>query len=145
MSTDTKNPMNYGYAGDEQITLTAVEFMTLKSAVEHGINATVETYLPEVVRFVNKETSDIVENPSKEDIANGVVVLVTDKDATFNSSNVKVHYNSKLTHDMVRGQQLILEIHERHVESGVAKSSEELQAISDKMKEDMPQETPGVE
>ena len=131
MQEEVKNPLNYGYLGDEKIEITAKEFIAMKTAVEQGINSTLESYLPEVVKYVNIETSKIVDNPSQEDLQSGKVTLVTDRDATFSPSNVKYQYSTKLTPDMIMGQQLIMEIHERNVETGVAKSIEELQKASE--------------
>jgi hypothetical protein len=131
MSTEQKNPMNFGYLGDEQITISAKEFMALKVAVEHGINATAESYMPEVLRYLSTADGSHVENPSAEDIKLGVVVPVTDREATFNANNVKFKYSSKLTVDMVDAQQLIMEIHTRNVENGVAKSREELEKANE--------------
>jgi hypothetical protein len=131
MQEEVKNPLNYGYLGDEKIEITAKEFMAMKSAVEQGINATLESYLPEVTKYVNIETSSIVASPSQEDLQAGKVTLVTDRDATFNPANVRYQYSTKLTPDMIMGQQLIMEIHERNVEIGVAKTLEELQKASE--------------
>jgi hypothetical protein len=131
MQEETKNPLNYGYLGDEKIEITSKEFMAMKTAIEQGINATLESYLPEVTRYVNIETSKIVESPSQEDLQSGKVTLVTDRDATFSPANVKYQYSTKLTPDMIMGQQLIMEIHERNVETGIAKSVEVLQKASE--------------
>lgn len=131
MQEEVKNPLNYGYLGDEKIEITAKEFIAMKTAIEQGINSTLDSYLPEVTRYVNVETSKIVENPSQEDLQSGKVALVTDRDATFSPMNVRYHYSTKLTPDMIMGQQLIMEIHERNVEVGVAKSSEELKKLSE--------------
>jgi hypothetical protein len=131
MQEEVKNPMNFGYLGDEQITISAKEFMALKVAVEHGINATAESYMPEVLRYLSTSDGSQVENPSAEDIRLGVVIPVTDREATFNASNVKFKYSSKLTVDMVDAQQLIMEIHTRNVENGIAKSREELEKANE--------------
>lgn len=130
MTEEVKNPMNYGYFGDEQITITAREFMGLKAAVEHGINATSESYMPEILKYVSTEDSSFVESPTDEDLLSGKVVPVTDREATFNPRNVKFKYSTKLTPDMVAAQELILEIHTRNVEMGNAKSKEELEEAS---------------
>lgn len=129
MQEEIKNPLDYGYLGDERVELTAKEFMQLKNAVEQGINATLESFLPEVLRYVNRETSEIVSEPTQEELASGKVVTVTDREATFNPTNVRYQYNTKLSPDMIKGQQLIMEIHERNVETGVAKSIVELEAL----------------
>ena len=130
MTEEVKNPMNYGYIGNEEIVISAREFMMMKAAVEHGINATSESYMPEVLKYVNTEDSSIVESPSDEDLMSGKVVPVTDREATFNPRNVKFNYSTKLTPDMVAAQELILEIHTRNVEMGNAKSKEELEEAS---------------
>lgn len=130
MTEEVKNPMNYGYIGNEEIVISAREFMMMKAAVEHGINATSESYMPEVLKYVNTEDSSIVESPSDEDLMSGKVVPVTDREATFNPKNVKFKYSTKLTPDMVAAQELILEIHTRNVEMGNAKSKEELEEAS---------------
>ena len=130
MTEEVKNPMNYGYIGNEEIVISAREFMMMKAAVEHGINATSESYMPEVLKYVNTEDSSIVESPSDEDLISGKVVPVTDREATFNPRNVKFKYSTKLTPDMVAAQELILEIHTRNVDMGNAKSKEELEEAS---------------
>jgi hypothetical protein len=130
MQEEVKNPLEYGYLGDERVELTAKEFMQLKNAVEQGINATLESFLPEVLRYVDRESSEIVLEPNQEDLTSGKVVTVTDREATFNPANVKYQYNTKLSPDMIKGQQLIMEIHERNVETGVAKSIVELEALT---------------
>lgn len=130
MTEEVKNPMNYGYIGNEEIVISAREFMMMKAAVEHGINATSESYMPEVLKYVNTEDSSIVESPSDEDLMSGKVVPVTDREATFNPRNVKFKYSTKLTPDMVAAQELILEIHTRNVDMGNAKSKEELEEAS---------------
>lgn len=130
MTEEVKNPMNYGYIGNEEIVISAREFMMMKAAVEHGINATSESYMPEILKYVNTEDSSIVESPSDEDLMSGKVVPVTDREATFNPRNVKFKYSTKLTPDMVAAQELILEIHTRNVDMGNAKSKEELEEAS---------------
>lgn len=131
MNEEVKNPLNFGYLGDEKFEISAKEFIAMKSAIEQGINSTLESYLPEVTKYVDTVTSKIVESPSQEDIQSGKVVMVTDRDATFNSANVRYQYSTKLTPDMIMGQQLIMEIHERNVGLGIAKSMEELQKASE--------------
>jgi hypothetical protein len=128
------NPMDYGYSGNEEVTITAAEFMLLKRAVEHGINATLETFLPEVTKYVNIETSELVDEFTEEDLTSGKVVLVTDREATFSPKNVKYQYNTKLTPDMIQSQELIMNIHERNIEKGVAKTVQELESLKEEKK-----------
>jgi hypothetical protein len=108
--------------------------MLLKRAVEHGINATLETFLPEVTKYVNIETSELVDEFTEEDLTSGKVVLVTDREATFSPKNVKYQYNTKLTPDMIQSQELIMNIHERNIEKGVAKTVQELESLKEEKK-----------
>jgi hypothetical protein len=121
----------FGYQGDEQITITAKEFIKLRSAVEQGISATIINYLPEVVNWVEVSTASKIDNPTQEQIQNREVVMVTDRESTFNPGNVKTFFSDKLSMDMVEGQELIAEIHQRNIESGVAKSFQDLKELSE--------------
>lgn len=124
---ESTNPLDYGYTGSEAITISAKEFVLLKNAVEAGIAATMEAYLPEVTRYVNVKTTKVVKNPTSEDLVSKKVVLVTDREATFSQENVSVKYNAnKITREMIQAQALIMEIHERNVEVGVAIHSSKL-------------------
>lgn len=130
---EVKNPMDYGYTGEEVITISAREFIALKNAVEGGINATIETFMPEVLEYVSTETSKTVEKPSPEDIASGKVVLVSNRRATFSQENVRLQYNtSKITREMVQGQELVLDIHDRNVNNGVATHRDQLAELAKK-------------
>ena len=124
-------PQGFGYQGDEQITITAKEFIKLKSAVEQGIRSTIVNYLPEVTNWIEVATSNQVESPTLEQIQNGEVVMVTNRESTFSPSNVKTFFSDKLSMDMVEGQELMAAIHQRNIETGVAKSFQTLKELSE--------------
>lgn len=127
-----KDVFNFGYLGDEKIEITANEFNLIKVALEQGISATQTVTYPEVFQFLNKETGKAVKNPSKDDLALGKVIQVTDKESTFSRENAKLSYDgSKLAPEMLYAQELILEIHTRNVEAGIAKSAEELKKANE--------------
>lgn len=129
---DIKNVYDYGYNGNEEITITAQEFTLLKLAVEQGITATQRIDYPEVTAYVSKTTGKNVKNPSKEDILASKVTLTTDKEATFTSENAKVTYDgAKLRPEMLYAQELVLDIHLRNIEAGIAKSAEELKKANE--------------
>jgi hypothetical protein len=124
-------PQGFGYQGDEQITITAKEFIKLKSAVEQGIRSTIVNYLPEVTNWIEVATSNQVESPTLEQIQNGEVVMVTNRESTFSPNNVKTFFSDKLSMDMVEGQELMAAIHQRNIETGVAKSFQTLKELSE--------------
>jgi len=130
--TQENMPQGFGYQGDEQITISAKEFIKLKAAVEQGIRSTIVNYLPEVVNWVEVSTSNQVENPTKDQIQKGEVAMVTNRESTFSPNNVKTFFSDKLSMDMVEGQELMASIHQRNIESGVAKSFQTLKELSEK-------------
>ena len=122
-----KNIFEYGYAGDEQVTISAKEFMILKSAVDAGIASLQRVEYPEVIMYLDAESGDRVENPSDEDLATGKVILSTDKEATFSNRNAKISYDAmKLTPEMLYAQEIVVDVHARNVRDGIAKPQEEL-------------------
>lgn len=124
-------PQGFGYQGDEQITITAKEFIKLKSAVEQGIRSTIVNYLPEVTNWIEVATSNQVESPTLEQIQKGEVVMVTNRESTFSPNNVKTFFSDRLSMDMVEGQELMASIHQRNIENGVAKSFQTLKELSE--------------
>jgi len=126
---NTPMPQGFGYQGDEMITISAKEFIKLKAAVEQGIRATIVNYLPEVTDWIEVATSNRVESPTMEQIQNREVVMVTNRESTFSPNNVKTFFSDKLSMEMVEGQELLASIHQRNIESGLAKSFEELRAM----------------
>lgn len=129
---ENKNPQDYGYTGDERFEVSAREFMTFKMAVEAGIQATAEVYMPEVTKYVNTETAQEVLNPSADDVLSGKVVQVTDRQATFSERNIQIKYNAnKITKEMTAAQEMVFDIHSRNVESGVAKHIDQLKKLKE--------------
>lgn len=130
--TQENMPQGFGYQGDEQITISAKEFIKIKAAVEQGIRSTIVNYLPEVINWIEVSTSNQVENPTQDQIHKGEVVMVTNRESTFSPNNVKTFFSDKLSMDMVEGQELMASIHQRNIESGVAKSFQTLKELSEK-------------
>ncbi len=127
MKEQIKNPFEYGYLGDEKIEISANEFNLIRTALDHGIAATQKIDYVEITAYRDSETGKAVANPKEEDVASGKVRLITDKEATFHPSNAKVVYDGqKLKPEMLYASEMILDIHIRNVEAGIAKSKEQL-------------------
>jgi len=124
-----KNPFEYGYLGDERFEISAMEYNLLRVALEQGLEATQSVDYPEVFQFIDTATSKKATKYTDEDLALGRVVRVTDKEATFSQGNAQVSYNGlKLKAEMLHAQELLMDIHVRNMESGIAKPIADLQA-----------------
>lgn len=132
MKENLKNPFDYGYLGEEEITITAREFNLIRTALEQGIAATQKINYVEVIVYRDTTTGKEVKNPSQEDIQTGKVKLSMDKAETFNQQNTQVTYDAMLLRpEMLYASEMILDIHIRNVESGIAKTREELEKANE--------------
>ena len=103
------NPNDYGYAGTEKITISAEEYMLFKVALEQGLLLTQNISYPALYK----------EEDGKK---------YFDNESTFSDENVKIEYDGKkLTKEMLIAQRLLVEIHLRNIEEGIAKSKEDLE------------------
>jgi hypothetical protein len=119
-------PSEYGYKGDEQITITGKEFLLLREAIKDGIQASIDYRMDEVVKWVNQDGEDI-ENPTPEQIVNGEVRKATDIRATFSDENTKTYFDPRrLTNEMLLGQELMLDIHMRNINNQIAVHKDEV-------------------
>lgn len=84
------------------------EFEILANAIADGLDAVTEYRYEQVQVFVDKETSHVVDLPSKEDIMSGKVVQTTDPDQTMRG--LKTFYDAKkLTPAMMEAGRIIAE------------------------------------
>lgn len=103
------NPNDYGYTGTEKITISAEEYMLFKVALEQGLLLTQNISYPALYK----------EEDGKK---------YFDNESTFSDENVKMEYDGKkLTKEMLIAQSLLVEIHLRNIEEGIAKSKEDLE------------------
>lgn len=128
------NPSEYGYTGEETFEISAKEFQLIKVALEQGLQNGIKMEAVEVKMYIDKETGEPVENPSELDLALGKVLVMTNKQATFDPENIKYVYDmTKISREMLVAQELITDIHLRNVESGVAKHREDLKPKIEKV------------
>lgn len=122
-----KTLSNQWYSGIEQITISAQEYVLLKTAVEQGLQALSSTSFPEVKTFVNIDTGEYVDKPTQKQIKDGKVVETVSPEKTFSLANRVVSYDGKVTQEMLAARELIVIIHQRNIEQGVTTDVEELQ------------------
>jgi len=125
------NPQEYGYLGTEKFEITSSEFMLFKMALEQGLRLTEVVTYPQVFEYVDQE-GKVVKSPSEEDLITGKVNKVPNTEKTFSDENLTVTYNAdKITKEMLMAQELLMDLHFRNIESGVAKSIEELKSAKE--------------
>ena len=115
------------YNGSEQITISAQEYVLLKTAVEQGLQALAMVSFPEVKAYVNVETGEYIEKPTKKQITEGTAVQTVSPEKTFSTENRVIAYDGKVTQEMLAARELVIIIHQRNIEQGLTTSVEELQ------------------
>jgi len=99
------NPSDYIYDnGDELITITVREFLTLKTASEQGLLLCQNSEFPAVYKKYKGRS-------------------VFSPEDTFKQSNEKVSYDSKkITMEMLMAQEIFIKTHLDNIEKGIAKN-----------------------
>lgn len=125
--TETKKTLqNSWYRGNENITITAQEYILLKVAVEQGLQALVTVSFPEVKTFVNTDTGEYITKPSKKQLADGTAVETVSPEKTFSAENRVIAYDGKVTQEMLAARELVIVIHQRNIEEGLTTDVETL-------------------
>lgn len=84
------------------------EFEILANAIADGLEAVTEYRFEQAQVYVNKDTSEVVESPTKEDVESGKVILSVDPDQTLRG--FKTFYDAKrLTPAMMEAGRIIAE------------------------------------
>jgi translation elongation factor EF-Tu-like GTPase len=122
-----KTLANQFYNGAEQITISAQEYILLKTAVEQGLNALASISFPEVKAFVNAETGEYINKPNQKQIKDGFAIETVSPEKTFSLENRVISYDGKVTQEMLAARELVMIIHQRNIEQGLTTDVEELQ------------------
>ena len=117
--SEKKNLQNQWYKGTETIEISAQEYILLKVAAEQSLQQFVKVSYPEVRTYVNKETGEYVEKPSKKQLETNAVAFVVSPERTFAQENMRVDYDGKVTQEILAARELILAIHQRNIEKGI--------------------------
>lgn len=112
-----KNPQEYGYVGDELITMTAEDFISLRQALNASLSKETSLTYPEKYKYINRENGEAIKNVTDKNKA--VALKIVDVSATLNSLPLVSRTPEGirlLEMELVMGR-----IHIDMVESGVAK------------------------
>ena len=115
-----KSPNEFSYRGDELITITANEFLAIVKANEIAIKQGVETKFKAQPEWVSTLTGAIVTEPTQEDLQSGVVTQVTSIERTFSAENFEETFAAWLYPDVIQLKEMLLGVHKRQIETGVA-------------------------
>ena len=117
MNQNQKNPNEYGYMGDEVITMTAQEFAEMKGAIDFFLEKETKFDFPELYKYVNRDTGELIKTVTEKN--KDVAVKVVDVEGTLNAKP-RV-YRTQEGINLLKVKLLTEKIHMNMVESGVAK------------------------
>lgn len=140
--SEQKNYNDYGYVGDEKIEISVQEFIALRKALEKAMDNGTKVELPQVFNYFDVTKGTRIKKPTKKKLENENVKEFFDSEATFSEDNAKVSYDANLYPEVYNGFSLLMIIHNRNVEEGIAKHKDELKEHFEKQqqaKEDEPQ------
>jgi len=115
-----KNPQEYSYRGDEQITISANLFLMLYRANDAAIRKGTTGHFPIAFQWVNAATGMPVSNPKEIDIKEGRVTQIMSTERTFSQGNYAETFEPWLFPDVVRAKDEMLKVHSKNVEEGIA-------------------------
>lgn len=136
MSKDTKdteqqelprNPQEYSYAGDEEITIPASMFLSWYRAIDAALRQGTKTSFPTAVEWISTSTHLPVENPTAEDKAAGKVAQIMSVEKTFSRENMHESFEAWLYPDVIQAKDSMIAVHSKSVDAGIATKITELQ------------------
>lgn len=116
-----KNPADYGYKGDEKVTITGFQFREVITNVQQMLTEEIKEYFPERTKMVNKDYQEA----TNEEIENQEAYEVMDLEGILQDNEPKVYYTRRGVR-LLRLRFMLEQIHGENVEKGVATSIEEL-------------------
>jgi hypothetical protein len=121
-----KNYTDYGYAGDEAITITVAELVALQKGANIAVQNGIIAQHPQVIKWYSTKTSMPVDKPTKKQIESGEVKQMADPSATASGENLQVSFNANIFPEVFESRAVAMGIHQRMVDEGVAKTRDEL-------------------
>lgn len=125
---EPKNYADYGYVGDEKIVISVEEFINLQKAINQAMTNGVIVQRPQVLQWIDAKTEKPVKFSLKA-AQEGTIKQLPDTEATASDENVSVSYNNNIFPHIFEGNKMLMGIHYRHVEAGVAKPTAELKRV----------------
>lgn len=124
-----KNPQEYSYRGDEQITMSAAVFMMLYRANDSALKEAMTANYPTITEWVSTATRITVDTElSDTEKASGQYQEVMSVAKTYAQSNVQESTAEWAFPEVIQVKDALIQIHQAMVESGVAIHMSELQA-----------------
>lgn len=124
-----KNPQEYGYKGNEEITINGFQFRETLKIVNELLFNEIKEYYPEPKKWVNSKGEDA----SKKEIKEGNATEVLDVEAIFQNVEPSIMYTAKGL-KLLRIKFLLEEVHHNNIERGISKHITELREEFEKPK-----------
>ncbi len=112
-----KNPALYGYVGDELITITAMDYVRLRGAIEAFLGKETTVSYPEKYRYVNKETGEPIKVLTEKN--KPLARKIVDFEATMGSNPAISRTEEGL--ELLEIKFMMEGIHIKNIEEGIAK------------------------
>lgn len=111
---------NQWYRGDEEVKISAEEYILMKVAIEQSLHLMTEEKIREIRGYVSINDGSIVDKPTDKQIKNREVVYTVIPERTFDDPiNRIVYYDGRITREMIMARELIMVIHNRNIEQGI--------------------------
>lgn len=117
MKQNEKNPAEYGYVGNEVITMEASKFMRMQGMIAFALEKETKEYFPEKYKYVNKETGAVVKTVTEKN--KHLAVKILDVEATLAST--PVIFRTREGVEMLKVRLLTEGVHVDMIDKGIAK------------------------
>ncbi len=117
MTENQKNPQEYGYVGDEQITMTAQQFAEMKNALDFFLEKETKLYYPELYKYINKNTGEEIKKVTEKNA--DVAMKVVNVEGTLQATP-KI-FRTREGVDLLKLKLVTEQIHISMINTGVAK------------------------
>jgi len=117
MKQNEKNPAEYGYVGNEEITMDASKFMRIGSAIDFALSKETKEYFPEKYKYVNRDTGATIKTVTEKN--KHLAVKILDVDSTLAST--PTIFRTREGIEILKVKILSEGIHIDMIDKGVAK------------------------
>lgn len=117
MKDQLKDPKEYGYSGDEVISMTARDFLAIKQVLNNSLQRETKVLFPEKYKYVNRENGEDIKKVTDKN--KHLAMKIVDVDATRMSTPHISRTPEGM--DLLEAELIMTRIHVNMVDSGVAK------------------------
>jgi len=129
-----KDLTEYGYRGDEELTLKVHQFYAMKQAIEKAVENGLIKKFPALYSWVDEE-GNVKKKLTEKQKESGKFSRMLDIDRTSHESNYKVDFDENLFPEIMSARSIIQDIHAKAVEDGIAVHRDTLKKEHDEAKE----------